>query len=172
MTKKMIPILLISMISAAAQAADAPASIDADIHDATGATVGHVNAVQAKKGVSFIVTAKGLQPGLHGIHIHSVGRCDAPDFKTAGGHFAYPGQMHGFENPKGPHLGDIPNLNINADGTGYMKFHTDLVTLKSGDNSLLKAGGTSIIIHASQDDQKTDPSGNSGGRIACAVLSK
>jgi Cu-Zn family superoxide dismutase len=161
-------VLLIST----AYGASTPAQLSADIHDATGATVGHVSVKQEAKGVTFTIAVKGLPPGLHGVHIHSVGKCDGPDFKSAGGHFAYPGQQHGLDNPKGPHLGDMPNLNVKADGTGSLKFHTDIVTLATGDNSLLKTDGSALIIHAGQDDQKTDPSGNSGNRVACAVLSK
>lgn len=151
-----------------AQAADAP--VQADIHDAKGAVVGHVTAKKKGKGVSFDISVKGLTPGMHGVHIHSVGKCEGPAFKSAGGHFALAGQMHGMDNPKGPHLGDMPNLNVKANGTGHMRFTSNLVSMSGAENSLSKPGGTALVIHAKQDDQKTDPSGASGDRIACAVL--
>ena len=158
------------LTSISAYAADE--KIVSEIHDRTGAKIGEVTVRQEKKGVEIDVKVSGLKPGLHGIHIHSVGKCEGPDFKSAGGHFSYAGQMHGMDNPKGPHIGDMPNLNVKADGMGKLRFHTDLVTLAAGENSLKKAGGTSIIIHEKQDDQKTDPSGASGDRIACAVLAE
>lgn len=145
-------------------------SVTAEIHDKTGATLGHVKVYREGKGVTFQVEVTGMKPGLHGIHVHSVGKCEGPDFKSSGSHFAFTGQMHGMDNPKGPHLGDMPNLNVKANGKGKMKFRTDLVTLQDAENSLRKPGGTSLIIHDKQDDQKTDPSGGSGDRVACAVL--
>ena len=144
--------------------------MSADIHDGSGAKVGHISAHAEKGGVSFVVSVPGLKPGMHGMHIHTNGKCEGPDFKSAGPHFAFAGQMHGMDNPQGPHLGDMPNLNVKPDGTAKLHFHSDLVTLGSGPNALNKPEGTALIIHDKQDDQKTDPSGNSGDRIACAVL--
>jgi superoxide dismutase, Cu-Zn family len=109
------------------------------------------------------VQAKGLPPGIHGIHLHSVGRCDGPDFKSAAAHWNPKDKQHGHENPMGAHLGDLPNLNVGADGTGTASFTI-------GAQPLDDADGTSLVIHAKPDDYKTDPSGNSGDRIACAVL--
>jgi len=109
------------------------------------------------------VQAKGLPPGVHGIHLHSVGRCDGPDFKSAGTHWNPKDKQHGHENPMGAHLGDLANLNVGEDGTGNASFTI-------GPQPLDDADGTSLVIHAKPDDYKTDPSGNSGDRIACAVL--
>jgi Cu-Zn family superoxide dismutase len=163
----------LSLSLCSASFAEAISPVNADLHDKTGAVVGHVTVKPHKKGVSFLVTVKGLPPGMHGLHIHSVGKCDGPDFKSAGSHFALPGQMHGMENPKGPHIGDMPNLNVKADGAATLSFSTDTVTLVgTSDNSLHRTGGTALVIHEGQDDQKTDPSGNSGARIACAVLAQ
>lgn len=108
------------------------------------------------------VEAEGLAPGVHGIHLHAVGRCDGPDFKSAGGHWNPAGRQHGHDNPQGAHLGDLPNLSVGSDGRGTASFTVD------GD--MADADGTSLVIHADPDDNKTDPSGNSGARIACAVL--
>ena len=161
-------VFLAAALNQAAQAHE-PA-VNADIHDRSGAKVGHVSAHAEKSGVSFVISVTGLKPGMHGMHIHTNGKCEGPDFKSAGPHFAFAGQRHGMDNPQGPHLGDMPNLNVKADGTAKLRFHSDLVSLGSSPNALNKAGGTALIIHEKQDDQKTDPSGNSGDRIACAVL--
>jgi Cu-Zn family superoxide dismutase len=108
------------------------------------------------------VQAAGLPPGVHGIHLHAVGRCEGPDFKSAGGHWNPAGKQHGHDNPLGAHLGDLPNLTVGADGRGAANF--------SIQGDMADADGTSLVIHAQPDDNKTDPSGNSGDRIACAVL--
>jgi Cu-Zn family superoxide dismutase len=91
-----------------------------------------------------------------------VGQCDGPDFKSAGPHWNPAGRQHGHDNPLGAHLGDLPNLSVGSDGRGTASFTVD------GD--MADADGTSLVIHADPDDNKTDPSGNSGARIACAVL--
>jgi Cu-Zn family superoxide dismutase len=109
------------------------------------------------------VQAKGLPPGVHGIHLHSVGRCDGPDFNSAGAHWNPKDKQHGHENPKGAHLGDLPNLSVSADGAGTESFTISGPPLDDAD-------GTSLVIHAKPDDYRTDPTGNSGDRIACAVL--
>ena len=152
--------------------AEAPTTITADIVDGTGKKIGEVKAKQDKKGVKFSVDVAGLKPGPHGIHIHAVGKCEGPDFKSAGGHFATAAQHHGLKNPQGPHIGDLPNLMVKKDGTGHQTFVDKAVTLKPGLNSLLKSDGTALVIHADKDDEKSDPAGNAGARIACAVLSK
>ncbi len=108
------------------------------------------------------VQAEGLPPGVHGIHLHTVGRCERPAFQSAGGHWNPAGKQHGHENALGQHLGDLPNLTVGADGRGTASF--------SVSGNMVDADGTSLVIHAKPDDYMTDPSGNSGDRIACAVL--
>jgi Cu-Zn family superoxide dismutase len=110
----------------------------------------------------------GVGLGAHGIHVHAVGRCEAP-FTTAGGHFNPANRQHGFRNPNGPHLGDLPNIDTPAAGMLKFEFLLPGVTLKA-ENALLDADGAAIIVHASRDDYMGDPSGNSGGRIACGVI--
>ena len=110
--------------------------------------------------------ASKLPPGTHGAHVHTTGRCDGPDFTTAGGHWNPTGMKHGTQNPMGPHAGDLPNLIVGADGRGSVA-----ITLPSGTMAgLMDADGAAFVIHAGADDLKTDPSGNSGGRIACGVF--
>ncbi len=111
---------------------------------------------------SLTIEATGLPAGVHGLHLHAVGRCDAPDFTSAGPHWNPTNREHGSENPAGPHLGDLPNLTVGPDGRGG-------VTL-AVPPGLLDGDGAALVIHAEPDDYRTDPSGNSGARIACAVL--
>ena len=114
------------------------------------------------------VEATGLPPGVHGVHIHAVGRCDPPDFQTAGPHWNPTGHQHGRDNPQGAHMGDLPNISIGADGRGALDFAVPAATLAG----LLDADGAALVIHAGPDDYKSDPSGNSGGRIACGVIQR
>src|SRR3712207_105403 len=112
---------------------------------------------------------QNLPPGTHGLHVHTVGAC-TPDFSAAGGHFNPMAKQHGLDNPAGPHAGDLPNLTIASDGTGSLNYTNPLLALTSGANSVYDADGSAIIIHATADDNRTDPAGNSGDRIACGVI--
>ncbi len=144
-----------------------------------GAQIGTAELTQEAGQVRVIVRfndASVVTPGNHGFHFHAVGRCDGPDFMSAGGHFSPTSKQHGLKNPAGPHAGDLPNLPIDATtrnqtGAGYTFVTTsNVVTLTAGASSLFDADGTALVIHANPDDEVTDPTGNSGGRIACAVL--
>ncbi|HEX5868952.1 MAG TPA: superoxide dismutase family protein, partial [Longimicrobium sp.] len=118
-----------------------------------------------------VLSAAGLPAGVHGVHIHQTGLCDAPDFTTAGGHFNPTSRQHGTQNPNGPHAGDLPNLTVDANGQGMMNGTAMGVTMVGGGaNSVRKPGGTALVVHATADDYRTDPSGNSGARIACGVI--
>lgn len=140
--------------------------------DAQGRNVGSAVFTQAPDGVRINVNVAGLPAGTHGIHIHEVGECTPPDFTSAGGHLNPAGREHGLQNPQGPHAGDLPNLVVGADGRGELEVVNERVTLAPGAaNSLFRPGGTSLVIHATADDQRTSPSGNSGARIACGVIS-
>ena len=148
-----------------------PSRAIAEIRDAKENLVGRATFIQQTGGVDIIVNVAGLSPGMHGIHVHAQGKCNPPDFATAGGHFNPEGKRHGLDGPEGPHAGDMPNLNVNPDGTGMLEYLNPRISLVPGaKNSLLKVNGTSIMIHDKVDDQKTDPSGNSGTRIACGVI--
>ena len=101
-----------------------------------------------------------------------MGKCEPPEFTTAGSHFNPEGKKHGLSNPEGPHAGDLPNLDVAADGTGQVHYLATKVTLNPGPASLFDADGTAVVVHANADDHFTDPTGNSGGRIACGVIQK
>ena len=133
---------------------------------AAGADVGRATVREVEGGVRVTVDAKGLMPGNHGVHIHTVGRCDGPDFMTAGGHWNPTGTKHGSMNAMGPHEGDLPNLLIGTDGRGNVGV-TVPGALFAG---LIDADGSAMVVHANPDDLVTDPSGNSGARVACGVF--
>ncbi len=121
-------------------------------------------------GLIVQIKAEGLSPGPRGVHIHETGKCDGPDFKSAGGHWNPTEKEHGFDNPKGAHLGDFFNLEIGEDGTGSVEAKIDGANLKEGPNALMDEDGAAFVVHAGPDDLKTDPSGESGGRIACGIF--
>jgi Cu-Zn family superoxide dismutase len=149
-----------------ARAADDTAQ--AMLSDAHGKPVGTATFTAVDGGTKITVNVTGLKPGKHGFHLHAVGKCDPPDFKTAGAHYNPTGKKHGMENPEGPHAGDLPNLDVGADGKG-----TATDTAKGVKLADLVAGqGTTLVIHADPDDEKTDPAGNSGARIACGVVGR
>ena len=141
----------------------------------TGQAIGTATFVEGTDGTVLItVTASNLSPGAHGLHVHAVGRCDQPDFVTAGAHFNPFSRLHGFRTSEGPHAGDLPNLMVGPDGRGTLVFSDTVInrfTLRPGPGSILDADGSALIIHAGPDDELTDPTGNSGGRAACAVIS-
>jgi Cu-Zn family superoxide dismutase len=137
--------------------------------------IGTVRMTAAPTGVMLRINAAGLPPGLHGAHVHSVGRCDRRDFSTAGPHWDLSGRAHGRANPRGPHDGDLGNVSVAADGSLTIDLLIPNAVLptqgaSAGQNVLRDADGAALVIHAAADDERTDPSGNSGERIACAVL--
>jgi len=143
----------------------------ATIINSKGEAVGSATLTQGPHSVTIAVEVSRLPPGLHGIHIHAIGKCDPPDFQTAGGHFNPFGKKHGLKAPEGPHAGDLPNLEVGPDGKGKIEGTVGGLTLgKEGLAVLLDSNGTAVVIHAGPDDETTDPAGNSGARIACGVI--
>jgi|SRR4051794_25239888 superoxide dismutase, Cu-Zn family len=131
-----------------------------------GQSIGSVRAWQTTGGVSFHIQASGLPHGVHGVHVHAVGRCEGPDFASAGSHWNPAGKKHGMNNPAGPHAGDMPNVEVAANGV----LGATVVLSGASMATLLDTDGAALVIHAAPDDYVTDPSGNSGARIACAVI--
>ena len=146
----------------------------ATLQDASGKEVGTIRLTDAgTAGVVMDASVFGLTPGQHGIHFHAVGQCDAPGaFASAGGHANPTDRKHGLENPDGPHAGDLPNLVVGADGRGALRLTTPRVTLGDEAGSLLDVDGSAVVVHAGPDDQRTDPAGNSGARVACGVVKR
>jgi Cu-Zn family superoxide dismutase len=143
-----------------------------DVKDAKGNSVGMAMISPAKGGgVSVELTLKGLPPGEHGVHLHSVAKCEPP-FASAGTHFNPTNKKHGLQNPDGPHAGDMPNFTVAANGTATITLTNKNVTMGSEPNSIYAGGGTALVIHERADDLKTDPSGNAGNAIACGAITK
>ena len=138
----------------------------AQLKTSNGADAGTATASEVAGGLRFTVDVKGMPAGTHGAHVHTAGRCDAPDFTTAGPHWNPTSMKHGSMNPQGPHEGDLPNLIVGTDGRGTVGITIPGATMAG----LLDADGSALVIHAGADDLMTDPSGNSGGRIACGVF--
>ena len=150
---------------AVAAGGDEPRHASVTLRDRDGAGIGWAKLTQSSDGrVHVNVKVAGLSPGLHGIHFHAQGTCSGPDFTTAGGHHNPLGAQHG------SHAGDLPNLVVNEAGRGQLNATTDGANLSSNGIGLFDGDGSAVIIHANPDDFVTQPTGNSGGRVACGVV--
>ena len=156
----------------AAHAQSAPKQIKVRLLNSAGQNAGDATFKTVKNGVRVKLDLQNLRFGPHAVHIHQNPVCDAPDFEGAGPHFNPDGKRHGYMNSNGHHNGDFPgNISIGEDHTGEATFILHSISLDpSAPNSLFRNGGTSIVVLARADDEKTDPSGDSGNRIACGVI--
>ena len=161
------PALLVQAPTAAAQQ-----RATAQIKNTEGKSVGSADLREIKGGVLISIRATALPPGLHAVHVHASGKCEAPAFTSAGPHFNPLAKKHGLKGADGPHAGDLPDMYVNKDGVGRYEVLMESVTLAAGKLSILEPDPKAIVIHATADDNSTDPSGNSGDRIACGVISK
>ncbi|WP_438350534.1 superoxide dismutase family protein [Paenibacillus sp. FA6] len=166
-----ILLVVATFVIPAAFANEKVTQVKTNIINTKGEKIGSAVITQQADSVQLHIEAKNLTPGEHGVHFHEIGKCEVPDFKSAGAHLNPELKQHGFNNPKGFHAGDLLNIKVKEDGTVTADLESKTVTLIKGvSNSLLKPGGSAIVIHEKADDYVTDPSGNSGNRIACAAI--
>lgn len=148
-----------------------PEALSAEIRDGTGLVRARAAAEQAGDSIRVRIEAVSMAPGAYGAHIHTTGRCDAPGFTTSGAHWNPTRVRHGKDNPQGMHKGDLPNLLVGTDGRGSFEYTIPNASISGrGPNPVVDADGAAVVIHSAPDDFRTDPSGNSGGRVACGVL--
>ena len=168
-------VAVVSLLLAGCAGVGAPPSettARAELRTASGQAVGTAVFTQVGRGVRVVLEAQGMPAGVKAVHVHAVGRCEGPNFTSAGDHFNPTSRQHGALNPAGAHAGDLPNITIAGDGRGRLESTTELITLLSGMTSVFDGSGSALVIHAAPDDFRTDPTGNSGARIACGVITR
>ena len=151
----------------------------AGLYNPQGEQIGTATLIQGERGPALLrIQVSKLPPGLHGVHIHAVGQCDPPTFELAGDHLNPFGKQHGHQNPAGAHAGDLPNLVVGPEGTAAQDVPAAGIAFGEGphlpfataDTALITPGSAALVIHAQPDDERTDPAGNTGARIACGVF--
>lgn len=165
-------VISLSACQTTAQADGIAEEATAQLITADGTPVGKATLTEMDDGLRLQVDAQHLTPGPHGIHLHTVGKCEGPKFESSGGHWNPMAKQHGLENPMGTHSGDMPNLQASATGSVSYSYILKGASLDTGPLAVMDMDGTSIMIHAKADDNKTDPSGNSGDRLICGVFTK
>jgi Cu-Zn family superoxide dismutase len=168
--KLMCATILVSSAAGCSMSTESASQAIAELKDKDGKAVGIASFRESSGGVTVNVNVKGLTPGLHAVHVHAVGKCDAPAFTSAGGHFNPAQKKHGHKSPEGAHAGDLPNMLVARDGTGRFEVFTDGMSLKSGATSVFDKDGSALVVHAGVDDYATDPAGNAGDRVACGII--
>ena len=137
----------------------------AAMNDAFGRPMGTVIFYDVGSDISVRAGLSG-QPGTYALHVHTTGKCDAPDFATAGGHLNPGNKQHGTQNPAGSHMGDMPNITVGADGTATLEFRMT----NADPAAILDADGAAVVMHEKADDNMSDPAGNAGKRIGCGIV--
>lgn len=168
-----VSLALTGCVSTGAEPAPPPPSVEfaeAMLRDASGAPRGETTITQLDQGIAVMLRVENTPPGVKAVHIHTTGRCDPPDFASAGGHWNPFGREHGRDNPEGQHLGDMPNIIVGQDGRGLLEVTITGGRIAGGNAELLDIDGASVVVHAQPDDYRADPAGNAGPRIACGII--
>ena len=161
--------MLLAAVSAGAAATQSEEIPVLELRKADGTLAARAMLYPGRAGIEVRVQAAGLPQGQYGAHVHDVGRCDGPDFERAGAHWNPASRQHGRLNPAGAHLGDLDNLEVTAEG-GRLEFAIPGADLRGNEDAIVDADGAALVLHAAPDNYRTDPAGNSGARIACAVI--
>jgi Cu-Zn family superoxide dismutase len=164
-------LLVAASLALTASFASAADPVSTVLKDKDGKEVGKATLTDTPNGVLVLLDLSAAPAGTQAFHIHETGKCEPPDFKSAGGHFNPDGTEHGILNPEGPHAGDMPNIHVPADGKLTVEILNTLVSLDA-ERALLDDDGSALVIHAGPDDYKSDPAGHAGDRIACGILAK
>ena len=166
------PLLTVGLLAAATVARPLPLPLArAVLVHTDGSYAGKAMLAKRYGHLILVVDLAGLTPGEHGLHFHTIGTCKSPDFKSAGDHLNPAGHQHGKLNSMGSHLGDLPNVTVDAHGNVMTQLALDQLPAQLMPE-IFDTDGTAIVVHLSADDYLTDPSGNSGARIACGVLQR
>ncbi len=174
MNRKALLVTLSLFLSVAAATAGFAENLTAhaDLINTEGKKVGEARLKETPTGVIIKADMKNLPEGWHAFHLHTTGKCDLPDFTSAGGHYNPNGHDHGYLVKTGPHAGDLPNIYVGKNGRASFTFRAKEVTLGQGNNTLFDQDGTALMVHAKADDYKSQPAGDAGGRIVCGVVRK
>lgn len=176
-----LPVLVLALAAACAtsgssagseasnSASTSPGSAQATVRDQSGRVLGMLTVTEVGPGFVTTGTLEHLPPGIHGIHLHAIGSCEG-SFTSAGGHWNPTGHQHGFDNPQGPHVGDLQNITAGTDSSAGVAVNNRGGGMLRGIGGLIDGDGAAIVVHAGPDDYRTDPAGNSGARIACGIL--
>lgn len=166
----LVPFLLSACAISMGPPTTAADALPVALYDGGGTRIGTATLTADQTGLTIVLEVAGLSPGAHAVHIHEHGLCERPDFLSAGVHLDAGGRQHGRLNPAGPHLGDLDEITVGADGRGSAQLRFTALSARFQPKLIFGGDGTALIIHAGPDDQRTDPTGNSGPRIACGIM--